>query len=238
MQFAWAQAADAVECDVHLTRDGRLAVIHDADLRRVAGSALRVADATLADVQRFDAGSWKSATYTGERIPELSRVLRTVPPARRAFVELKGGPELVPELARCVAQAGFDASRLVVISFALAAVQAAKRALPGAEACWILEQTEPPGGISFEQIARTARAAGLDGVDLQYDWPVDAAAVERAHSAGLKLYVWTVDEAAAASRLAAAGVDGITTNRPGWLRGELQRASEVTGSSEAGSIRG
>jgi glycerophosphoryl diester phosphodiesterase len=35
------------------------------------------------------------------------------------------------------------------------------------------------------------------------------------------LYVWTVDSPAQARRLASAGVDGITTNRPAWLRQKL-----------------
>ena len=45
--------------------------------------------------------------------------------------------------------------------------------------------------------------------------------MDRVHAAGLKLYTWTVDEEAAALRHAAAGVDGITTNKPSWLRSLL-----------------
>ena len=41
------------------------------------------------------------------------------------------------------------------------------------------------------------------------------------HDAGLKLYTWTVDDPAVARKQAAAGVDGLTTNRPGWLRKQL-----------------
>lgn len=45
--------------------------------------------------------------------------------------------------------------------------------------------------------------------------------MQRVRDAGLKLYVWTVDDAARAHELAALGVDGITTNRPEWLRAQL-----------------
>jgi glycerophosphoryl diester phosphodiesterase len=45
-RLAWAQGADALELDLHLTRDGRLAVIHDNDLQRVAGDPRLVAAAT------------------------------------------------------------------------------------------------------------------------------------------------------------------------------------------------
>ena len=47
--------------------------------------------------------------------------------------------------------------------------------------------------------------------------------MKKVHDAGLRLYVWTVDDAALAQKLAAAGVDGITTNRPGWLREEMAK---------------
>jgi glycerophosphoryl diester phosphodiesterase len=41
------------------------------------------------------------------------------------------------------------------------------------------------------------------------------------HAARLKLYIWTVDSPSQARKLLAAGVDGITTNRPEWLRAKL-----------------
>ena len=87
-----AQGADAVEIDVHLTRDGRLAVIHDPDTRRTAGAATRVSAATLEELQRLDVGAWKSAAFAGERVPALDEVLALVPAGRRIFVEVKGGP--------------------------------------------------------------------------------------------------------------------------------------------------
>lgn len=220
-KLAWAQAADAIECDVHLTRDGRLAVIHDDDLQRVAGERIQVGRASLDELRRFDVGGWKAAGFRSERIPELSEFLRLTPPRKRVFVELKGGPELVPELGRCVERVGLPLRRLVVISFQLAAVVEAKRALPAAEACWVVERTDPPGGIDGAQIVDAAQAARIDGLDLQHDWPVDASLVRRAHDAGLKMYVWTVDEVSDARRVIRAGVDGITTNRPGWLREQV-----------------
>jgi glycerophosphoryl diester phosphodiesterase len=53
---------------------------------------------------------------------------------------------------------------------------------------------------------------------LHFDWPIDQDFVREVKGAGLKMLVWTVNDAAIAKRLAAAGVDAITTDRPGWLR--------------------
>jgi glycerophosphoryl diester phosphodiesterase len=45
--------------------------------------------------------------------------------------------------------------------------------------------------------------------------------VEAAHSAGLAVHVWTIDEPAEMTRLCALGVDGIMTDRPSVLAGVL-----------------
>src|SRR5687767_10257607 len=67
VRLAWAQHADAVEVDVHLTRDGRLAVIHDPDTQRTAGVARVVAQSTLAELQLLDVGRWKASRFAGEK---------------------------------------------------------------------------------------------------------------------------------------------------------------------------
>ena len=41
-------------------------------------------------------------------------------------------------------------------------------------------------------------------------------------AAGLKFYVWTVNDAEVARRMMRIGVDGITIDRPGWLREQLE----------------
>ena len=61
----------AVELDVQLTKDGRLAVIHDETLDRTTNGKGRVKDFTLAELQRLDAGR-------GEPIPSLEEVFDLV----------------------------------------------------------------------------------------------------------------------------------------------------------------
>jgi len=78
---------------------------------------------------------------------------------------------------------------------------------------------DPPGDL-----IQKCHQAGLDGLDLKYDSELNEEIVRRMHRLGLKLYVWTVNSADDARRLIALGVDGITTDRPGWLRRQLQTA--------------
>lgn len=221
VRLAWSQDADAVEVDVHLTADGRLAVIHDPDTQRTTRAAWRVRDATLEELQRLDAGSWKSPAFAGEPVPALEGVLALVPAGKRLFIEVKSGPHAVGELVRGLAHSRLNPAQVVVIAFDLETARRAKQQLARCTVCWIIERDSDDGRLPREEIVRRAQAARLDGLDLEAEW-VDEAWVKQTRAAGFKLYVWTVDDAPLARRLADAGVDGITTNRPGWLREQLR----------------
>jgi glycerophosphoryl diester phosphodiesterase len=227
VRLAWAQHADAVEVDVHLTRDRRLAVIHDPDTQRTSGQRRVVAASTLAELQQLDVGQWKDARFAGERIPVLEDVLALVPDGKRVFVEVKGGPEAVPALERCIAIAKHEqrvplrAEQIAIITFDLRTAIAAKRALPAHEVCWLAEAGAEAPHPSLTKIAAVARDAGLDGIDVDAAWPITKDLVQQIRRERFKLYVWTVDDAPVAQRLVAAGVDALTTNRPGWLRAQI-----------------
>jgi glycerophosphoryl diester phosphodiesterase len=71
------------------------------------------------------------------------------------------------------------------------------------------------------QLAQTAKEKGLDGLDVHYAG-VTKEFADSVKAAGLKLYIWTVDDPEEVARLVKLGVDGITTNRPDWLREQLK----------------
>jgi glycerophosphoryl diester phosphodiesterase len=73
----------------------------------------------------------------------------------------------------------------------------------------------------LQPLIERCKAAGFAGLGLQYHWPIDARFTAQVKSSGLKLLVWTVDDAIVARRLRDAGVDAITTNKPRLLREEL-----------------
>lgn len=227
VKLAWEQNADAVEIDVLLSRDGRIVVIHDKDTKRVAGVDRKVVDQTADELRALDAGAWKSPKWKGERVPLLAEALATIPAGKRMFVELKTGAEIVPELVKVITASGKQPEQIVIISFQLDACAASKRALPAHEVALISgfkkSATQPAPTVAG--LIRQATAAKLDGLDLDARGPLDDAAARAIRAAGLKFYVWTVDDAAQARKLKTLGVDGITTNRPGWMREQLAPAN-------------
>ena len=223
IQLAWRQGADAVEVDVQLSKDGKLVVIHDDNTKRSGGFARKVGAQTLDELRRLDVGRWKGKRWAGERIPTLAAVLATVPAGKRLFVEFKCGPEAIPEFKRTAENVG--KGPLVAIGFAGETMRQLKDEMPGLEVCWISKlrrhwrtgQPSPPA----EQLIATVHKLGVDGLDLDARSPLDHSLVSKLKAADLRIYVWTVDSPLKARQLVVAGVDGITTNRPQWLRQKL-----------------
>lgn len=222
LRLAWLQHADGSECDVTLTRDGHVVAIHDANTRSTAGVDAVVGDQTLADLRKLDVGSWKSPAFANEPIPTLAELLALVPAGKKLYVEVKCGPEIVPELDRVLQAADLQPWQTPIISFDASVVAEMKQARPDVPAYWVVT-LNPKNQRKPDAAALVARAKKLhaDGLDLSATDELDEAFAQTVKSAGLRLDTWTVDDVSLARRLIALGVDGITTNRPGWLREQL-----------------
>jgi len=234
VKLAWEQGADAVEVDVHLTRDHGIVVIHDPTTGRTAGTDLEVAATDASALRSLDVGSLKGPQFRGERIPLLEEVLDTVPAGGRLFLEIKCGPEILPILHETLIRSGKRA-QVVLIGFDLATMKAAKESFPDVPAYWLCDKTlwRPSRYV----LAATAKAHGLDGLNVHWSgitWGF-ARAVRRA---GLKLFAWTVDDPADAARLRTLGIDGITTNRPDLMVASGSRTGYDLGRDQDSDSKG
>jgi glycerophosphoryl diester phosphodiesterase len=225
VNLAWQEQADAVEGDFRLTRDGQIICFHDASLKRIARIDRCVNDYSWDELRSVDAGAWKASQFAGERIPTLAAVLSTVPAGKRYYVEVKCGPEIIEPLQRVIQSSGLQAKQIVIIALQLPVIAAIKQAIPECPAYWVAEFKRAETGRwqpDVRDIVGSAQRAGLNGLDLMAMGPIDASLVKRIKAAGLGLCVWTVDDPPLARRLMDLGVQGITTNRPGWLREQLK----------------
>jgi glycerophosphoryl diester phosphodiesterase len=221
---ALEQGGDAIELDIHLTKDGRLVVIHDPTTQRTTGANYKVAETPLGALQQLDAGAWKDAKWRGTRIPALAEVLALLPAGKRVFIELKCGAGALDELARVMDASGRPPEQMVLIGFDFALMAEAKRRHPDHKVCWIVE---PKGFLAstpgVEDLVKHGVAGKFDGLFLSRKFPLDAAFVAKLKAAGLPTYVWTVNDPALAKRLMAAGVAGLCTDRPAWLRAQAEK---------------
>lgn len=222
--LAWEQNADAIEGDFYLTRDGHIVCIHDGDTKRVAGAGLKVADATLAELRRLDVGTWKGAQWAGTRIPTIDEVLATVPDGKRIYIEVKCGPEIVPQLIAAVGRSGLRDEQIVVISFNADVIQAIEAAAPQFKTCWLSGfKREESGELkpTSDAVMATLARSRADGFSSSHDL-VEPALIKRVQAAGYEYHVWTVDDPAVARRFVDWGALSITTNKPATIREALR----------------
>jgi len=222
-KLAWEQKADASELDIFLSKDGKIVVIHDPNTKRLAGVDKRVADQIFDELRALDVGKWKGAKFAGEKIPTLGEMLATVPEGKRVFIEVKCGPEVIPELERVLKAAKLKPEQTAIISFNADVIAAVKKARPDLQGYWIV--TLAPKNAkprTAEELVQKAQEIKADGLDLSADPAVLTKEFgAKVKAAGLKLYVWTVNDAGLAKKMIDAGAESITTDRPAWLREQL-----------------
>lgn len=228
-KLAWKEGADGIEGDFHLTSDGQVVCTHDADTRRVAGKNLRVADSTLAQLQALDVGSWKHPKFRKERMPTLADVLATVPKGKKMFIEIKSGPQTVAPMIEICRQSDVPLEDIVVISFRQAVISECHRQLPELKTHWLTDYKKGedkslrPTADAVVKALRKINAHGLGSKAVTRH--VDAQFIETLREAGFEEYhVWTVDSVKEARMYRDLGAYSITTNRPGWLRQQLEES--------------
>lgn len=200
---------DGVEFDVHRTKDGHLVVIHDAVLGRTTNGKGFVREMTLAELQALDAGSWKGAQYTGEKIPTLRELIAGTPASFQLFLELKAGSIHYPGIERDVLQVIREEGargRVQISSFDHKALQQIRE----------LDPDIGLGMLSSENLVDPvgmARAIGATALHPNWEW-VTPGLVQAAHTAGLQVNTWTVNLPQAIELMKYCGVDGIMSDFP------------------------
>jgi glycerophosphoryl diester phosphodiesterase len=225
-RLAWERGDDAIELDVHFTKDGQLMVSHDPDTKRTTGVAHKIKDTPFDVLRTLDAGKWKGAKWAGEKLPTLAEVLVTIPVGKRCFIEIKVGPEAVPAVAKAVRDSGKKPEQMCVISFRADTLAEAKRQMPELKAYFLANFKEDKktgewkGDI--DDFIATAKKVLADGLDLGLEGPVYATVAKKVKTAGLAFLVWTVDDVAVAKRMIEWGAESVTTNKAAWLKGHVK----------------
>lgn len=208
------------ECDVKLSADGELFLLHDATLERTSNGRGQAGSQSWQQLARLDAGSWHSAPFAGEPLPSLKTIARfCVDKGHLLNIEIKPTPGAEALTGAAVANA---AAKLwqhagvppLLSSFEIASLQAAQAAQPQLPRALLLDTLTPdwlPNALALECTA----------VVFNYRlWNENTARMAR--QAGLRMLSYTVNDAAAAQKLLDLGTDGVITDRVDLFRPEAE----------------
>ncbi|MFQ4147930.1 glycerophosphodiester phosphodiesterase family protein [Arthrobacter sp. LAPM80] len=236
---ALADGADGVECDLHLTADGGLVLLHDDTVDRTSNGTGHVAELTLAQLRELDFSSWKgvpippgSGTPAQQllTLPELLEILGGAGRPVGLAIEFKYGaafdPQLVDATLETLRGRGWSpehstAGKVLVsfMSFHPGAVKYLAGRVPAEHLCQLLQRTMAEGERLLDD--GVAHLVG-PGVGYLRANPGNAA---KWIAAGRMLRVWTVDTAGDLEGALAAGATQVTTNRPREIREILGAAA-------------
>ena len=199
------------ECDVKLSADDVPFLLHDATLERTSNGKGDARALPWSALAALDAGSWHSAAFAGEPLPDLASVARyCIDQQCFLNIEIKPTPGLEAVTGKVVAEAVADLWKNtftvpLLTSFKTVSLRAAK-----------LAQPQLPRGLLLDEWTAGWLEAALDlgcaAIICNYRiW--DRAAVQVAKNAGLQALAYTVNDEAAVQKLLAMGIDGIITDR-------------------------
>jgi len=212
---AIAAGCDLIECDVHLSSDGRLVVIHDHTLDRTTNGTGLVRDLTAAELRKLDAGE-------GEKIPLLQEVIELAIGKVGLVIEVKQLPPLYQgleeKLLNMLRQLG-AVPECAVISFNHTTIHQIRRMEPTLQ-LGILEGARPihPAKLLLE--------AGADVYSPHWG-AADPEVVKEVHAAGGAVAVWPVDDESAIAWCRYCKPDAVFTNRPQEVGAELRNWATV-----------
>lgn len=216
---AWEEGADAVEIDVYATIDDRIVVLHDKSTARTTGEDYDVTSTDSETLTALDAGKWKGPEFEGVRLPYLTDVIEEIPRYKQLVIEIKSGTEIIPLLKELLTDHSRK-SQIIFISFGWEVIKGIHEVFPEVPAFWLSSRKDEVIK-RWDEVLET----GLDGVNLHYKI-IDEDMVRQAHRDGLGILAWTVNDMEEVHRLIEIGIDGITTDRPGYVRAQLLQEME------------
>ncbi|WP_422049814.1 glycerophosphodiester phosphodiesterase family protein [Shimia sp.] len=215
--------ADWIEIDVQETVDGAVVVMHDSDFMKLAGNPIKIWDATLADLEEIDIGSWYDPAFATERVPLLRDVLLAAKDKAGVIIELKyygHDQQLEQRVVDIVEETGM-VEQVQLMSLKYDAVQK-------------MHGLRPEWSVGLLASAALGNMWKLDADFLAVNSAtVSLDLVKSAQAVGKPVYVWTVNDALSMSGMLSLGVDGLITDEPALARQVLAERKTLSGIERA-----
>jgi glycerophosphoryl diester phosphodiesterase len=209
---AMEAGCDMIELDITLTKDRKLVVIHDDTLDRTTNGKGPVRGQTFEEIKRLDAGSWFAPRFSGERIPELSEVVKLTAGRCMLNIEIKQSAfeaaypaDAIEHQVVKLVKTGGAMDRVIISSFD-------KRILER-----IAGMDAPPAVAYISDHGADKGVLEMLLAMKAFSWHPRFKVLTRdqvglMHAAGLKVFPWTINTRAEAEKILALGVDGLICN--------------------------
>lgn len=201
---------DGIEVDVHMTRDNKIVIMHDALLDRTTTGTGYIKDHTLEELLEYDAGIKYDEKYKGEKILCIKSAMELVKKYNISlYIEIKDNEvaydDIEAELLDRVELVGVE-DKVVLSSYNIETLKKIKEHKP--EVLTALLTKEMTYDIRSYQYT--------DILSCDYT-QLTKEIVDTVHSLGRSVTAWVVDNKADMRKVMEMGVDAVITNYPDTL---------------------
>ena len=225
-RLAWQQGADGIEGDFFLSKDGQIVCIHDKDTKRTGSENLPVGKSTLAELRKLEYGSWKDPKFKGEPLPLLGDVLDELPNEKWFLLEIKDTDKIVQPIAEILRLKKADSTRVVLISFDANVIKKCREIMPEYRACLLHALSDFNKTGQADKYLEIIKSSGSQGLAYKEQESIPAEWLSKIAGENQILASWTINTPESAARAVTRGVNFLITDRPGGLRGELEKRAE------------
>lgn len=212
-QKALELGADFLECDIHLSKDGELIIIHDDKVDRTTNGSGYVKNFTLAELKKLDAGGKFHSSFAGEKIITLNELLDEFYGETGLLIEIKK-PSMYPGIEEKVAgllNEYKDLDSIIVQSFDIESMRKMNILLPELEVALLMKPSIQP--LSPQKIIDMTSFATYINFKISY---VNKRVIDQIHNQGGKVLVWSTKDQGWVNKAYQYGVDGIITDFSIW----------------------
>ena len=217
---------DAIEIDVHQTKDERIVAIHDSSINRTSRGKGDVSDYDYATLQKYDVGSWFDPKYKNEYIPSLSEIFEIVVGNCDIIIEVKFGSERYPNFEKNLVNIinnYKDATNITVSSFKITTLSK----LNNYNSDLKLAKLISPGEMWRTLFDSNLRRFGskldfIKEIHPHYSF-INAGFISWARDREFRIFPYTVNDERTMRNLIERGVDGIITDSPDKLQEVLNK---------------
>lgn len=213
------EKADYIELDLQMTKDKKLVAIHDNKVDRTTDGDGLVKNKTLLQIRKLDAGSHFDKTFAGEKIPELSDILKKYYNKTNFYIETKT-PEIYPEMDQrllkelnskaLLSNSKLKKGKVIVQSFSeksLINIYKVNKKIP------LIKLINDDNVKDLTDIELERLSKYMYGIGINQE-KVNRELVERIQDKGLKVHVFTLNTEKEVKKMKSIGVDGVFNNNP------------------------
>ncbi|MBQ7596061.1 MAG: hypothetical protein IJU45_05300 [Clostridia bacterium] len=235
-QKAFELESDGLETDVHLTSDGVPVICHNYNIDGLSNGKGAIREMTLEQFKSYDFGSYFSDKFIDTPAPTLAELLELCKNYKFKILNLEIKPPkendmaIVKKTIDMVKEYGLY-DEMLLSSFSANVLIEAKKLDRNCKTAYLYSPDKRDFyrvGRKIEKFAREIGACALHPIDLL----VSRQVVEKAHSEGVEVNVWTVNKKSSILKYADYGVDGIITDKPDFARQVLHDAGYLTNEEE------